>query len=95
MIEAAGDPIFWATRVATAFLALGLFLCLFRLWRGPTIADRVVALDLSAYLVVSLSAIRALADADVHLIRPALVLALLGFLGTVAFARYLERTVLG
>ncbi|MDQ3034404.1 MAG: monovalent cation/H+ antiporter complex subunit F [Myxococcota bacterium] len=87
-------PLPIAIEVATAMILLGLFICLVRLRRGPTTADRVVALDLATYLAVGFAALRALATREVQLLGPALVVALLAFLGTIAFARYIERRAL-
>ena len=59
--------------------------------RGPTLPDRVVALDLMGVLAVGMLAAYAVDTNQPGLMDPAAVLALVGFLGTVAFARYLER----
>jgi len=76
---------------ATWMLLAALALALLRLVRGPTLADRVVALDLIAVVLVGWVAVEAIRTGRTILLRPALVLALVGFLGTLAFARYLER----
>jgi multicomponent Na+:H+ antiporter subunit F len=59
--------------------------------RGPTLPDRVVALDLMGVLSVGMIAAYAVLTDRPGLLDPASVLALVGFIGTVAFARYLER----
>jgi multicomponent Na+:H+ antiporter subunit F len=51
----------------------------------------VVALDLMGVLTVGMIAAYAVAADQPGLLDPASVVALVGFLGTVAFARYLER----
>lgn len=78
-----------ATHLSLLLLALGLLLALVRLARGPSLADRVVALDLVAVLTVGFVAVEALRSGQAVLLRPALVVALVGFLATVAFARHL------
>jgi multicomponent Na+:H+ antiporter subunit F len=85
------DPLPFVVRIATAMLVASFLVCLWRLARGPSLADRVVALDLTTSVAVAYCGVRALAEGDVHTLRPALVAALLAFLGTVAFARFLER----
>ena len=80
-----------AARLALAMVGLALFLAFVRLVRGPTLPDRVVALDLIGVLSVGMIAAWAVAMDQPVLLDPAAVLALVGFLGTVAFARYLER----
>jgi multicomponent Na+:H+ antiporter subunit F len=72
-------------------LGLALLIAFIRLVKGPTLPDRIVAMDLFGVLVVALivvlagrSGVRATLDA-------AIVIALIGFLGTVAYASYVER----
>jgi multicomponent Na+:H+ antiporter subunit F len=74
-----------------AMLTVSLFLAFFRLVRGPSLPDRVVALDLMAMLVVGMIATYEISTEEPVLLDAAIVLALIAFLGTVAFARYLER----
>jgi multicomponent Na+:H+ antiporter subunit F len=75
------------------FATLGVALCLafFRLVRGPTLPDRVVALDLITVLTVAIIVLYDIATNEHVLLDAAIVLALIAFLGTVAFARYIER----
>ena len=88
-----GDPdtIGLAARAALGLVGLALGLTFVRLVRGPTLPDRVVALDLMGVLSVGMIAAYAVATNEPGLLDPASVLALVGFVGTVAFARYLER----
>ncbi|HNY84981.1 MAG TPA: cation:proton antiporter [Candidatus Hydrogenedentes bacterium] len=77
--------------IAAALLGAALLLAVGRLLRGPTLPDRVVALDLISTLVVGIICMCALVfDQPVYL-RDALVLAVVSFLGTVAFAYYVAR----
>lgn len=80
-----------ATGAALAMVGLALFLAFVRLVRGPTLPDRVVALDLMGVLAVGMITTYAVATDQPVLLDPMTVLALVGFLSTVAFARYLER----
>ena len=80
-----------ATGLALGMVGLALFLTFVRLVRGPTLPDRVVALDLMGVLAVGMIAAYAVATDQPGLMDPAAVLALVGFLGTVAFARYLVK----
>lgn len=77
--------------LALAVVGLAMFLTFVRLVRGPTLPDRVVALDLMAVLTVGMIAAYEIAMDQPILLDTATVLALVAFLGTVAFARYLER----
>lgn len=77
--------------VAYGMIALALLLVFARLARGPSLADRVIALDLMAVLAVGLIAMVTLETNQPVFLDAAIVLALVAFLGTVAFGRYLER----
>jgi multicomponent Na+:H+ antiporter subunit F len=74
-----------------AILGVALFLAFIRLVRGPTLPDRVVALDLITILAVAIITLYAIATNERILLDAAIVLALVTFLSTVAFARYIER----
>jgi multicomponent Na+:H+ antiporter subunit F len=82
-----------AINLVLAMLSIGLFLAFVRLVRGPSLPDRVVALDLTATLVVGIIVVYTLATRQPALLDVALVMALVGFLGAVAFAYYVERGV--
>lgn len=74
-----------------AMLGLAILLSLWRLVRGPGLPDRILALD-TLYVVTTalLVALGIWLDSGVYF-EAAMIIALLGFVGTVAFARYLER----
>jgi multicomponent Na+:H+ antiporter subunit F len=74
-----------------AMLAAALILTFARLVRGPSLIDRVVALELMATLVVGMIAAYSVLTDVPALIDVAIVLALVAFIGAVAFARYAER----
>jgi multicomponent Na+:H+ antiporter subunit F len=77
--------------VVFVMISVALLLAFVRLARGPSLSDRVIALDLIAVLAVGLIAMVAFAADQAVFLDAAIVLALVAFLGTVAFARYLER----
>jgi multicomponent Na+:H+ antiporter subunit F len=72
-------------------MGISVFLALFRLVRGPSLPDRVVALDLITALAVGIIATFSIDMEEPIYLDVASVAALIAFLGTVAFARYLER----
>ena len=80
-----------AGAIAMAVVSVALFLAAVRLFRGPTLPDRVVALELIASLMVGMIAIVAIVAGQAILIDVAIALTLVGFLGAVAFARYMEK----
>lgn len=89
-----GFDLLGAAIVATlGMLTAALALTLVRLVRGPTLIDRVVALELTATLVVGLIAAYAIEQDTPALIDVAIALALVVYIGAVAFARYAERAV--
>ena len=71
-------------------VALAMVLALIRLFLGPSLPDRVVALDLVATASMALVALAALAWDVPVLLDVAVAMALITFVGTVAFARFLE-----
>ncbi len=72
-------------------LFAALILALIRLALGPTLPDRVVGLDLIATIIIGIIAGYTILTEVKVFLNPAVVLALISFLGTVAFARYLEK----
>jgi multicomponent Na+:H+ antiporter subunit F len=78
--------------IVYAMLIVALFLAFLRLARGPSLPDRVVALDLIAVITVGVIATYAIDVKQQVFIDAALIVALISFLGTVAFAQYIERS---
>ncbi|MDI3539309.1 MAG: multicomponent Na+:H+ antiporter subunit [Methanolobus sp.] len=77
--------------LALVVMTLSLIPCLYRIAFGPTIADRVVGLDaLTLVIVVILGAYSYVQESSFFL-DAALVMAIIGFIGTIAIARYLEE----
>jgi multicomponent Na+:H+ antiporter subunit F len=74
-------------------LGVALLLVMIRLIKGPTLPDRVVALDIISVLGIGFVATYCVGTGRSAYLDVGIVLGLLVFLGTVAFARYLERRV--
>ena len=74
------------------FVAVGL--ALFRLVRGPSLPDRVVALDMMSVAIVAFCGLAAVKTGVSAFLDVALVMALVGFLATVALARFAERQIM-
>ena len=79
------------SEVALAMLALGAMLAFARLMRGPTLPDRVIAIDLIGVLIVCTLVVVASSNAMAVFLDVAIFIALISFVGTVAYARYVER----
>lgn len=72
-------------------ILIGLcFLCLLRAALGPTLADRMVAIDILGILVVGICVLLAVKIEREFLIDIALAWIFLSFIGTIALAKYLE-----
>jgi multicomponent Na+:H+ antiporter subunit F len=76
---------------ALAVCGVTVLLAVIRLVRGPGLADRVVAIDLLSAVAVGIMAAWAVAADDPTYLDVALLVALVAFLGTVAFAAYAEE----
>lgn len=74
-----------------AILSVSLLLSFVRLLIGPTLPDRVVALELMASLTVGFIGVHSIASQRFAFLDVAMVLALTAFLAAVGFARFLEK----
>ncbi len=83
------DLMYW---FVLPLISLAAVLAFVRLVQGPSLADRVIAFDLLATLGIALLAAYAVATGQTAYFDVGLLLALLSFLGTVAFAHYMERS---
>ncbi|RTR03813.1 monovalent cation/H+ antiporter complex subunit F [Halomonas nitroreducens] len=72
-------------------LTLALGLAFLRLFRGPGLPDRVVALELFATIIVGIIGLLAIATDIALLLDVAIVMALMSFMATIGFARFVER----
>jgi multicomponent Na+:H+ antiporter subunit F len=75
---------------AAVLLAAGLLLALVRLVRGPSMLDRVVALDVLLAVIVCALGVQIAVSGTLTYLPVLVVLALLGFIGTVTVARLLH-----
>jgi len=81
----------YATSGAIALLSLALLLTLVRVLRGPTLPDRVLALDLLTVVGIAYIGVVAVRTGFFLYLDIAIALGLVGFLSTLAFARYVEH----
>ena len=81
-----------ASLAALAMLLVSMVLVLWRMARGPTAADRVIALDLLSMLVVAFLVTVSIHAQETSYLDVAIAYACISFLGTVALARYISRT---
>ena len=81
-----------AGQAAVALLVLSMALTLWRLARGPTAADRVVALDLISVLVVAFIVAVSIITRESSYLDVAIAYACIAFLGTISLARFIAWT---
>lgn len=72
-------------------LTISIILVFIRLLKGPKIVDRVVALDLIITIGIGIITVFTIRSNQKVLLDVAIILALIAFLGTVAFSYYIEK----
>jgi len=80
-----------AAAIALLLMCAAFFLTAFRVVRGPTLPDRIVALDMLVAIAIGFIAVVAIRTGFNLYIDIAIALGLVGFLATVAFARFVMR----
>ncbi len=72
-------------------LTFSVLLIFYRFLKGPSISDRVIALDLLITTGIGIIAIYSIVSEQSTFLDIAMIMALIAFLGTVAFSYYLEK----
>ena len=80
-----------ALMIALTCIALAVLLNLYRLLRGPTAPDRILALDTMVINAIALIILFGIREGTTVYFEAALLLAMVGFVGTVAYAKFLLR----
>jgi multicomponent K+:H+ antiporter subunit F len=78
-------------KIALASIAVSMILVIYRLIKGPDAPDRILALDTLYVNAVALLIVLGIYDSSSIYFEAALLIALMGFVATVALARYLAR----
>ncbi|MGB4592830.1 MAG: cation:proton antiporter [Coriobacteriia bacterium] len=81
------DAFFWGIAI---FLLVNAFLCLYRAYRGPTIADRILAVNIMGTKTLVVLVLLAFVFGRTMYLDIAFVYALLNFVVTIAAARFIE-----
>jgi len=81
----------YALAIAFACVAVALVLALFRLLAGPTRGDRILALDTMVINAIALIVLFGIHQTSTTYFEAALLLAMVGFVGTVAYCKFLLR----
>ncbi|WP_042146060.1 Na(+)/H(+) antiporter subunit F1 [Paucisalibacillus sp. EB02] len=80
--------------ISSIFIGISLVLLLYRIFKGPTNPDRAVGLDTIGINLMALTGIIAIYLSTPYLNDVALLVGILGFLGTLATAKYVEKGVI-
>ncbi|WP_420630974.1 cation:proton antiporter [Candidatus Leptofilum sp.] len=80
----------WLGYFGLTFLMVTVALAFWRMRQGPSLPDRVVALDLLTTVGIAVTAVYAMIMNEPLIMDVATVLALISFLGTIAFAYYVD-----
>ena len=78
-------------QIITLMLLLALVLVFIRVVLGPTLSDRVIALDMASTIVVALILTHCVESGSFYYIPAAISIALLSFIGTVSLAIYVQK----
>lgn len=77
-------------QICELMLALAVLVAFYRLAKGPTIVDRIIAFDLIVLTVVAFTALLSIEEGTAHFLELILIVSLLGFFGTVALVLAME-----
>ncbi len=81
------------TMIVFTLLGAGALLCLYQLIRGPGNSDRIICLDTLNMMIVGLTAMLALVYKNSLYLDIAIVYAILAFIETIIFSRYMEGKI--
>lgn len=78
---------------AMLLLSISVLLTLYRVIKGPSVHDRILALDSIGYTIIGIVALLSIYLDSHAYMETILLIGVLAFLGTVALSRYMERGV--
>ncbi|WP_371320154.1 Na(+)/H(+) antiporter subunit F1 [Chengkuizengella axinellae] len=74
-------------------LSLSLFACFYRVIKGPSLSDRVIALDSIGINIISITAVLSIWLHTYAFLEIILLIGIVLFIGTIAFSKFIERGV--
>lgn len=80
--------------LALIFFTVTIIICLYRIIKGPSMPDRVVALDMIGVNLLPMIAIISILQQTTAYLEVILILGILSFIGTIAFSKFIERGVI-
>ena len=78
---------------ALLFMVFAIIPCVYRVIKGPTIPDRVIAVDAMTTVIVVMLGVYSFVQESVFFMDVALVLEIISFVGTVTISKYLDEGV--
>ncbi|WP_076068393.1 K+/H+ antiporter subunit F [Sphingomonas montana] len=81
----------WALRIASVAVAIALLCNGWRLFRGPTPGDRIIAIDTMVINVIALIVLIGMLGGNTTYFEAALLLAMVGFVSTIAYCKFILR----
>ncbi len=87
----ASNLMIWALNGSFIMVALAQILAMIRLWIGPSVGDRILALDTMFINAIGLIVLLGISQGTQIYFEAALIIAMLGFVSTVAYARFVLR----
>ncbi|SDI84453.1 Na(+)/H(+) antiporter subunit F1 [Alteribacillus bidgolensis] len=79
--------------ISAVIIAVSILIALYRVAKGPSMPDRVIALDMIGINLISLVAVVSLILETTAFFEVMLLLGILAFIGTVAFSKFIEKGV--
>jgi len=79
----------WVIDASMCILGISALLCLYRIIKGPTLADRIIALDAFCICVIAGISMYSLSVDTIDDLSVVLIIAILGFFGLVVVAKYI------
>jgi len=83
----------WLLLAALFILSVCIAVALYRVVKGPTLPDRVLALDFMGYIIISMVAVLSVMKETQAYLETILLIGILAFLSTIALCRFIERGV--
>ncbi len=77
--------------VCLVLVILSMIGLLYRVWKGPSVPDRLVALDAIGVMLISAIALLSILFDTPFFIDAILLIAIMSFIGTVSFSKFIER----
>ncbi len=79
---------------AIVLFSIAILIVLFRVLKGPTLPDRIVAFDVIGVNLISIVAVLSVVLKTKAYLEVILIIAILAFISTIAFSKYIERGVI-